>query len=406
MAKRASNPSKSSASAGDAPSGGPRLPGVVVIAGPDLYRQHRALVQVRERLRAAHGTVDLILFDGASASAAEILDECRSFGLIATHKLVVVDPADKLLSAPKDDDEDGEPAGMAAGGGGGGGGARPLFEKYQSAPTDSTTLVLRFKKYQNSKIDKAAEAAGGLFKCAELKEEELGAFLAERCVAHRVKLDRHSAAALLDRVGTDAARLDAEIAKLGAIAAGLEADPAKAGEVSVTEELVSEFVGRSREESVWNLQSVVMYSGPAAAVGYVRSLLEVSREPTVLVSYALVDLARKLHTLSLGTRAGVAPQALAKMLKLWGPSADGMLAAGRALEPKAAARMLKNALEADQRQKTGLSEGPRALEILALRMATMLSKFAKPATSGGGGGWGGGWGGFGARGQHVETMRR
>jgi DNA polymerase III delta subunit len=393
MAKRAASSVKKAAP-GSEPGAAAALPGVVVIAGPDLHRQHRALVQVREQLRARHGAVDLVLFDGASATAAEVLDECRSFGLIATHKLVVVDPADKMLQPIKDDEDGGEADESA-------GPIRPLFEKYQASPTESATLVLRFKKLSNGRIEKAAEAAGALHKCPEFNDAELPGFIAERAAAHRVKLDRHASAALAERVGKDAARLDSEIAKLGAIAAGLEADPARAGEVGVTEEMVGEFVGRSREESVWDLQSVVLTSGPAASVAYVRSLLEVSREPTVLVSYALVDLARKLHVMCLGTGAGVAPQALAGMLKLWGPSKEPLIAAGRALDPKVAARMLRSALEADQRQKTGLSEGPRALEILALRMSTILSKLAKPVEPAGGGWGGGGWrgGGQGGRGR-------
>src|SRR5207253_8118234 len=62
---------------------------------------HDAL-PICELLTKAHGEIDSFRFDGASASAAEVLDECRTFGLMRQQKLVIVDNADALLKSPED----------------------------------------------------------------------------------------------------------------------------------------------------------------------------------------------------------------------------------------------------------------------------------------------------------------
>ena len=64
--------------------------------------------------------------------------------------------------------------------------------------------------------------------------------------------------------------------------------------------------------------------------------------------------------------------AVAKVLKLWGPSKDAILARGRELGPAGARRALKAAVEGDQRIKSSLGDAERTLEVVTVRLTSML----------------------------------
>ena len=68
---------------------------VIVLHGKDSFQ----VVERPKRLQLAldvhaGASVARFDFDGGSASLAEVLDELRTFGLLASHKLIVVDRAE------------------------------------------------------------------------------------------------------------------------------------------------------------------------------------------------------------------------------------------------------------------------------------------------------------------------
>lgn len=311
---------------------------IVVLHGKDAFLRAEYTASLRRALEEARGAVDTLRYEGA-AEVADVLDECRSFGLMQQHKLVVVDDADQFV---KDS-------------------ARPLLERYAEHPAEDATLVLRAERWNKGKLDKLIEAVGVIRKCDAPTEGQAAAWAQHRAqVRHGAEIGQDAARALVARVGADLGRIDAELAKLAA-AAG------KNGKI--TPELVGEFVGVSREEEVWGMQAALLGATPEAALGHLRELIEVSRQPTVLISYALCDLARKLHLATVGLRAGENPGAIGKTLKLWGPSQDAVMRAARGADPSATMALLDAALEADVAQKTGLGDPERHLERVVLRFA-------------------------------------
>jgi DNA polymerase III delta subunit len=163
----------------------------------------------------------------------------------------------------------------------------------------------------------------------------------------------------VDRVGGALARLDSELGKLAAAA----------GEGAITPGLVAYFVAASRDEQVWGIQSSILSAPPEEALRHLRYILDVSRHPTVLVTWALVDLARKVHGASRSLRQGAKPGELFKPLKLWGSSGEAVLAAARRTDPGRALSLLRAAVRADARQKSGFGEPERTLEMLVLEFA-------------------------------------
>jgi DNA polymerase-3 subunit delta len=344
---------------------------IILLKGPDAFLRWLKTGEIREALKEKHGNFDAFQFDGESARLADILDECRTFGLMAGHKLIIVDSADKLIRAGGDDDDDAPAAAPARRGVSQDNSPRGLLTRYAESPSADATLVLRAATWRPGNLDKAIEASGGaIISCDELAEDQARAWALERATTtHATKLNPDAAQTLIERLGTDLGRIDGEIAKL-AIEAG------DGG--TITREMVAQSVGFTREEEAWDLQRVLLTSDAPTILGHVRQVVEISRQPATLVTWACTDLARKLHGACVGLKAGANPFQLAGTLKLWGESKDTILAVAAKISPPMSARLLSACVEADTRQKSGLGEAQRSIEGLAIRFARLRAFAAGP----------------------------
>ncbi|MDX2118562.1 MAG: DNA polymerase III subunit delta [Planctomycetota bacterium] len=315
---------------------------IVLLAGPELFLAGEFTAQLKEILAAAHGDIDTLHFDGTTAQVADVLDECRSFGLMQQHKLVVIDNADQLVKAEN----------------------RPLIERYAQAPSETATLVLRATKWNKGKLDDMIEKVGAIKACEELPPAGAMKWAIGRCKKrHNKIISEEVAAELIDRTGCSFGRIDGELAKLAAAAGDAP---------EITLEMVDEMVGRRREEEVWGIQHVLLSGDAAASLVHLREMLDVSRHPAQLVGWAYTDLCRKLHGAAQGHALKMNPFAVTKALKLWGSSKDAVLSAGARLSPDAARRLYSAAIEADARGKSGLGEPERQIERLTVQIARAM----------------------------------
>ena len=326
---RASSSSGSKGAKGGAPDASMRI---VVLTGKDSYLRVERARQLQEALEAAFGAVDRFEFDGASAQLSAVLDELRSYGLMAQHKLVIVDNAELFMGA-----ED----------------RRRALERYAESPQQESTLLMRAgSRWNPGKFDKLVEAAGGaVLKCEAPPDDEALRWSVVRAQkAHGATLDQAAATLLVEKIGPDLARLDTEIAKLAA-AAG-EGKP-------IGRSLVAEFVGLSREEQAWEIQSALLQRGPRAAMEKMHELLGVSGVPEQLVGWSITDILRKVHEAARLQAAGMNDFAAGKQLKLWGEGQALVMQAARRLGPRRAARLLDAAVRVDARTKSGWSSNTR-----------------------------------------------
>lgn len=317
---------------------------IVVLVGKEPFLMGEYTAQLRELLRAKFGEVDQVRFEAGTAGTtlASVLDECRTFGLMAAHKLVVVEGGDELI---KEDN-------------------RPLIERYAAAPCEGATLLLRCGKWHAGKLDALIEKVGMVKAVEEVSAPQALAWADKRCVKrYEATLDSAAARLLVERLGPDLGRIDSELAKLSAYVG-----PGK----PITREAVIDLVGRSSDEEAWVMQSVLLRGDAALSLAKLRELSELAREPVQKTMWATVDLARKLHGAARGLRAGENPWSLAGKLKLWGDSKDAILATAKGIDPAMAAGLLTAAVEADYRSKTGGADPERALEGLALEFARVL----------------------------------
>lgn len=311
---------------------------VVVLKGKELFLRQEGTQALRDALKERCGDVETLTFDGQTAQAADVLDECRSFGLMVTHKLVIVDNADEFLKE----------------------GTRELVQRYAESPSDSATLLLRADKWNRGNLDKAIEQVGAVIDCDEVDADTAFGWIGRRAQGrYGVSIAPDAARALIDRLGVGLQRLDTELAKL-AVAAP---------EGRITLDQVNELTGRSREEDMWSIQSELLVGDPTQALTHLRRILDgSSKDVSVPVTYAAVDLAKKLHAVCRGLADGAALPDIKSAHRLqWG--SDAIIGVARRMSPAAARDLLAAALEADARQKSGGGDPEVILESLALRFA-------------------------------------
>jgi DNA polymerase III delta subunit len=321
---------------------------VVLLHGANTFLAAEYTTQLKDKLQAAHGALDVLHFDGKEHKLADVLDECRSFGLMQQHKMVVVDSAEELV---KEDN-------------------RPLVERYAEQPTEGATLVLRATKWYKGKLDDKIAAVGIMVECGDIGEAMARTWAIRRAgKRHGATLEEDAASTLIERCGDDLGRIDSELGKLAAMAVS---EAGQGGTVTITGAMVNEVVGRSREESAWDWQSTLIMGHTEGAIERQRYLVNVMRESPVLLWWACMDLTRKLHAASNALKAGENERNIATALRLWGPAQGALLAKARELGPAGARRALKLAVEADAGVKSGLGDAERTLEVVAVRLTAML----------------------------------
>lgn len=319
---------------------------IVVLTGKDSFMRVERSRQLQQALEERFGTVDRFELDGASASLSSVLDELRSYGLLSQHKLVVVDNAEAFLGA-----ED----------------RRRAMERYAESPQQESTLLMRAgTRWNPGRFDKLVDACGGaVIKCEPPSEQDAVRWCAVRAEKrHGAQLAPGAAELLVEKIGPDLARLDSEMAKLAAAA----------GEgKQVSRALVAEFVGLSREEQAWELQSTLLRDGPRAALEKLNELVGVSGIPEVMIGWSLVDVVRKIHEAARLLAAGQDEFAVARQLKLWGESQSMVCRAARALGPHRAAALLAECVRTDARTKSGWStDSARTFEGLVVTIGERM----------------------------------
>ena len=323
---------------------------VVVLHGKDAFLRLERGRRLESLLQERFGGVDRADMDGTQAALADVLDTLRTPGLFAPHKLLVLENAEAFMGVEE---------------------RRRAMEAYAAAPCAEATLLLRSAGgWRPGNFDKLVAKVGAVIRCDSPSAQEAVAWcMARSRKRHAAEMEPAAAELLVERLGSDLGRLDAELGKLAAAAAR-----PGGGDAKVTRAVVQEFTGLSREEQAWEIQGPVLQGDAPAALRKLDELLRVSRVPEVMIGWSLVDLARKVHDASCLLSQGGSPVEVSKSLKLWGPSADPVIRAGRRLQPSRAAALFRAAVEADRATKNGTAPEPaRTFEGLMVTMTEALS---------------------------------
>jgi DNA polymerase III delta subunit len=351
---------------------------MLILHGSDRFLQDEKMEALTSAMVKAHGKdgVDVIRFEGQSGPRilADVLDECRSTGLMQQHKIVVIDNAELVI---KETEEEAPPPPKAAGKKRAPAPHTPreVLENYAADPSPSATLVLRAATWRPGNLDKAVNAIGGVFKCEPMSDAEAISWAQKRAKeSHKTSVDAKAAGALVAAVGTELGRIDTELEKL-ALAAGGEGAP-------ITLDLIETMTGQTREEEKFFVIGESLLEtgavGPRAALAELRNLIDVSRHDAVAIGWAYMDAAKRVHMAAAAVKQGTPLKSLARPLKIWGFGAEfdrklgAMEVAARATGPARAARLFNAVVAADAANKSSLGEPVRNLEVLTVRFAGAL----------------------------------
>lgn len=313
---------------------------IVVLHGPEMMLKRQYFQQLRTIMEQTHGEVQTINFNSSDSGLAEVFDELRSYGLMQQYKIVVVDEADVFV---KDN--------------------REALTRYADNPVDHGTLVLRSSKWNKGNLDKAINKVGCLIKCDPPTSAVAATWLVNQAKTHKCKLDQATAKILVERLGCDLMRLDAELAKLA-----LLVEPG----AKIDQQLIDQVVGRSSDEQAWEVQEAILQalsSGNALgktaggkAIEKIHELVDLSGQPDILVLYFVADLIRKLNTALQMRKAGAADNEIARQMKLWGARQTLFMSLLRRLPAHKAGELLDRVVKADMGAKSGLGNAMRNLE--------------------------------------------
>jgi len=322
---------------------------MVILHGKEPFLMSRYTSDLEQAIENEHGEIDRVVFDGETSDLAMVLDEVRTFDLLMRHKLVIVDHADAFLAAKGSENKS----------------TRKAMERYAESPVSSATLLLRASTWRPGNLDKAVNKIGLVYKLQQYNESDTLRWCVARCEKeHGCTIDPRGAQLLVHRIGLSLTRLDNELGKLASKVAP---------EQTISKTDVVELVGLSREEQAWEIQSVLLSGNEGASISKLGELLDVSKQPRELLMWSVVDLTRRLSAAAAMISSGYSSGEIRKALKLFGDGGNRMLAVAKKRSQTHLADLFTEAVAVDARTRSGMLDGRRGLELLALRVCRAIN---------------------------------
>ncbi len=315
---------------------------IAVIHGGEEMIKKLKLRELRDTLESRYGEIEPIVLDGETAALSDVLDELRSYSLLQSYKIVIVDNADQFMKIH-----------------------RQAMERYAANPVDHATLILRSSTWRAGKIDKLIQQVGIVIKCETPKRPEVIKWVMKRAdQEYGSRISETAASLLVQRLGVDLMRLDSELSKVVLLAGK---------DQPVDTSHIEEVVGRSSDEQAWVIQEVILDAlinrRMGEALGKIHDLVILASQAELQVTYWIADLVRKFCVAHMMQSAGVPRSQIARDLKLWGERQQLFFKALSKCDLPTASRLFKRVLEWDARAKSGRGDSLRNLECFCMELA-------------------------------------
>jgi len=314
---------------------------VYALVGSDQFLQTRKLTAISAAIGTATQRAD---FEGESATAAEVLDELRSFAMFSAAKLVVVRDADDFVTR-----------------------AREALEDYVAAPSPGATLVLRLSSLpKNTRLYKAIAAANGIEECEPPRPRELPGWIADHARhQYNLTLTPPAAAMLADLIGSDLGRLDQELAKLaiGDGSSGGTSTKIDAADLAGT-------IAFQREMEMWNLTDALTAGDKSQALRRWRQLVQSDSSAEFRAVAWLAMWLENLRRAIDMRRRREPDMVIARACRVFDPQlARSFLATAAKFGDAGVDQAVRLLAQTDQRSKSGLGDAAQNVERFILTLA-------------------------------------
>ncbi|MDX2036861.1 MAG: DNA polymerase III subunit delta [Isosphaeraceae bacterium] len=238
---------------------------ITAIHGDDEFLRRETQTRViRELLGPDPDEMAISRFAGDSSSLADVLDELRTLPFLSSRRVVIVEDAEKFVSAH-----------------------RKELEVKAERPAGTGFLILMVKTWAGTtRLAKIVAKTGLDIDCKAPAEKDLPAwvigFARSRCGA---VLQAPAAGLLLELVGPEIGLLASEVEKL-AVYVGPERE--------ITREDVARMVGAGRVETVWRTVDAATLGHAAEALRDLDQLMASGEHPVGLLAAMTFSL-RKIH---------------------------------------------------------------------------------------------------------------
>lgn len=304
-----------------------------LINGEDDLKRETVLKRLRARI-ARLGDIDFNCdsFDGETAGGDDIVSACNTMPFASEVRLVVVTSADALKKADSE-----------------------ALVDYLSHPSETTVLCLVARKLaKNTRLYKAASTVGAraVIDCAPVKKYELSRNVRAMAVTHGVSIGDAAAQRLVDLVGENTVRIDAELKKL-ALAHGSSAQPIDVAEIDA-------MVARTAEVKPWEFIDAFAARDLAACLGVLSKMESVS--PYALIGMCVTRLRELIAAHALAARGQGGAKPLAAHLKVPEWRVKNHMGWARRWKPAELRAALSSARDCERAMKTGSDPDTAFLE--------------------------------------------
>ncbi|QDT92843.1 DNA polymerase III subunit delta [Gimesia algae] len=226
---------------------------VVVLHGDDRYMKQEAIKAIEPLVLGEEEDTSITRFDGKRLEKelppSTLFDELKTVSMWGDKRLVIVDEAEKFVSA-----------------------FRGKLEKYLEAPSKSSTLILDVKSWSKStRLAKLVAKIGLDLECKELKGGALTKWICDTAgQLHQKQISREAASLLVELVGTHCGQIHQELEKLTTFVGD---------QPRISPDDIRSVVGGWKAETTWAMTDAVRDGKIGDALHYLDNLLVAGEAP-------------------------------------------------------------------------------------------------------------------------------
>lgn len=312
---------------------------IYVVAGKERFLVEAECARLLDELiPAAEREMGLICPEAGRADVTELLDELRTPGFLAPHKVVLLKDADDFISKNRD-----------------------ILERYFDSPSPTGTLILAVSSWNKTyKLAKKLDGVGVLVTVQELKDWQVPDWAMRYAQQkHGKAMSKPAAQMLVELAGDDLGMVAGQVDKLAMFAEGRK---------TITPEDVTAIVGRNRFFDAFEVIGAMTAGDTATAISRLRNMFRGDKDAEYTSVGAFAFHFRRMFSAKAMMMRGEKPDQIAPKVKVWGAGKDAFFSQVQRLSLAQIGSVLRRLAVIDHATKSGQGTASVELEQLVVAM--------------------------------------